>query len=121
MKILLVKRLESSFYAFKNSVNRFIGSYERFIKEFEKGNVYLSKKYTNKIFELLEDDNDEAIQKLLEEDKARKYPSKDFREEYFPFLCLHLKADISIPSTRKAVWPFRRSCARAFSQNAVSF
>ena len=43
MKILLVKRLESSFFAFKNSIGRFIHSYEMFIKEFEKGNVYVSK------------------------------------------------------------------------------
>ena len=100
MKILLVKRLESSFYAFKNSVNRFIGSYERFIKEFEKGNVYLSKKYTNKIFELLEDDNDEAIQKLLEEDKARKYPSKDFRDE----LKKDLEHDLNILKEIQKLW-----------------
>ena len=65
MKILLVKRLESSFFAFKNSVDRFIHSYEMFIKEFDKGNVYVSKKYTNKIFELLENDDDDAIQKLI--------------------------------------------------------
>ncbi len=32
MKILLVKRLESSFFAFSNSVNRFLRSYEMFIK-----------------------------------------------------------------------------------------
>jgi len=44
MKILLVKRLESSFFAFKNSVDRFLHSYEMFIKEFDKGNVYVSKK-----------------------------------------------------------------------------
>ncbi len=64
MKILLVKRLESSFFAFKNSIDRFIHSYEMFIKEFEKGNVYISKKHTNKIFELLENDDDEAIQRI---------------------------------------------------------
>ncbi|MFH0939632.1 MAG: SNF2-related protein, partial [Planctomycetota bacterium] len=75
MKILLVKRLESSFFAFKNSVDRFIHSYEMFIKEFNKGNVYVSKKYTNKIFELLENDDDQAIQGLIDEGKADKYES----------------------------------------------
>jgi len=78
MKILLVKRLESSFFAFRNTVSRFIHSYERFIEEFNKGKVYVSKKHTNKIFELLENDDEEAIQKLVDEDKARKYASKDF-------------------------------------------
>ncbi|MBW1702096.1 MAG: helicase, partial [Deltaproteobacteria bacterium] len=53
MKILLVKRLESSFFAFRNSVDRFLHSYEMFIKELDSGNVYVSKKHTNKIFELL--------------------------------------------------------------------
>ena len=54
MKILLVKRLESSFYAFRNSIDRFIRSYKMFLEEFDNGNVYVSKKYINKIFELLE-------------------------------------------------------------------
>jgi len=82
MKILLVKRLESSFYAFKNTLYRFINSYEQFIKEFENGNVYVSKKYTYKIFEFLEDDNDEAIQRLIDEEKAERYSSKDFTKEF---------------------------------------
>lgn len=81
MKILLVKRLESSFYAFRNSIGRFISSYQRFIGEFEKGNVYVSKKHINKIFELLENDDEVAIQRLIDEDKARKYPASDFRQE----------------------------------------
>ena len=80
MKILLVKRLESSFYAFRNSVDRFIASYERFIAELEKGRVYLSKKHAIKIFEFLENDDEERIQKLIDEDKARVFPAKDFEE-----------------------------------------
>jgi superfamily II DNA/RNA helicase/HKD family nuclease len=82
MRILLVKRLESSFYAFKKSLERFIKSYEQFLQEFEKGNVYVSKKYTNKLFELLEYDNDEAIQELIDEDKARRYDATDFNPKF---------------------------------------
>lgn len=78
LKILLVKRLESSFYAFRQSLQRFIHSYEQFIDEFHKGGVYVSKKYTNKIFEFLEDGNDTAVQKLIDEDKAAKLDAKDF-------------------------------------------
>ncbi len=73
MRILLVKRLESSFFAFRNSIDRFLHSYEMFIKEFDKGNVYVSKKHTNKIFELLENDDDEAVQRLIDESKAERY------------------------------------------------
>ncbi|MHB1377516.1 MAG: DEAD/DEAH box helicase family protein, partial [Candidatus Humimicrobiaceae bacterium] len=59
MKILLVKRLESSFYAFKKTLERFINSYEMFITQFDKGLVFISKKHINKIFEFLENDEDE--------------------------------------------------------------
>ena len=52
-----------------------------FIKELENGQVYVSKKHNNKIFELLENDDDEAVQKLIDEGKAEKYESKDFRED----------------------------------------
>lgn len=82
MKILLVKRLESSFYAFKKSLERFLVSYEQFLREFDKGNVYVSKKYTNKLFELLENDDDEAIQWLVDDDKARQYDASDFSVKF---------------------------------------
>ena len=79
MKILLVKRLESSFRAFRLTVGRFIRSYERVIAEFQKGHVYISKKHINKIFDLLESDDDEAIQRFLDEDKADKLSAKLLR------------------------------------------
>lgn len=82
MKILLVKRLESSFFAFKNSVDRFVHSYEMFIKELDGGNVYVSKKHTNKIFEMLENDDDDSVQRLIDEGKSQKYSSSDFREGF---------------------------------------
>lgn len=82
MKILLVKRLESSFYAFRLSLGRFINSYRQFIREYDKGNVYVSKKYINKLFEMLENDDDVAIQQLVDEDKARRYHSYDFRSDF---------------------------------------
>ena len=100
MKILLVKRLESSFYAFRNSVDRFLYSYEKFLKELDKGNVYVSKKHTNKIFELLENDDDEAVQRLIDEDKAEKYKSKDFRKE----LKIDLQYDHDILLEVKKLW-----------------
>ncbi|MEW6110179.1 MAG: helicase-related protein [Nitrospirota bacterium] len=100
MKILLVKRLESSFFAFRNSIDRFLKSYEMFIEEFEKGNVYVSKKYGNKIFEFLESDDDEAIQSLIEEGKAEKYESAEFSDDFGDAL----KNDYEILKTIKALW-----------------
>jgi len=53
MKTILIKRLESSFPAFQKTIDRFVISYQRFIKEFEGGFVYLSKTHSHKIFEYL--------------------------------------------------------------------
>ncbi len=82
MKTLLVKRLESSFFAFRNSLARFIKSYEQFLAELDRGNVYISKKYANKIFEFLENDDDEAIQKLIDEDKAQRFDDTYFKDDF---------------------------------------
>lgn len=100
MKILLVKRLESSFYAFKNSIDRFIKSYEMFIKEYQRGNVYVSRKHINKIFELLEQGDDEEIQKLIEQGKAEKYQSNEFRKDFEK----DLKNDLEILKKIKSMW-----------------
>jgi len=78
MKILLVKRLESSFYAFRNTVNRFIHSYEIFLDHYGKGYVYVSKGYASKIFELLENDDEEHVLRLIEEGKADRHKASDF-------------------------------------------
>jgi len=80
MKILFVKRLESSFFAFRNTLQRFINSYEMFTQQFDKGSVYISKKYINKVFELLENEDDEKVEELINLGKAEKYSSKDFDE-----------------------------------------
>jgi superfamily II DNA/RNA helicase/HKD family nuclease len=100
MKILLVKRLESSFFAFKNSIGRFITSYTLFIREFEKGNVYVSKKHAAKIFELLENDDDDAIERLVSEDKARRYNSADFTDS----LLENLQSDLKILEDIRDLW-----------------
>ncbi|HPO35363.1 MAG TPA: helicase-related protein [Syntrophales bacterium] len=100
MKVLLVKRLESSFYAFRKSIDRFIYSYEMFIKEYEKGNVYISKGYINKIFELLEQGDDDAVQRLIDEGKAEKYASVEFRPDFLK----DLKNDLDILKRIKSMW-----------------
>ncbi len=100
MKILLVKRLESSFHAFRNTLNRFIKSYVSFIEEYEKGFVYVSKKYINKIFEFLENDDDKAIQRLIDEDKAKKYLAKDFEKNFIK----HLNKDLEILKEIYNLW-----------------
>jgi len=100
MKILIVKRLESSFFAFRNTINRFIASYEMFIDQFNKGAVYVSKKHSNKIFELLENDDEVRILKLIEEDKAQKYDSSDFDKNFKR----DLEHDLSILKKIRDLW-----------------
>ncbi|MFZ8805967.1 MAG: helicase-related protein, partial [Candidatus Calescibacterium sp.] len=101
MKVLLVKRLESSFYAFRKSIERFIKSYEEFIRAYkEKGKVFVSKKYADKIFELLEKDDDEAIQQLLEEGKAQEYKASEFTEDFEN----HLENDLNILKEIQSMW-----------------
>lgn len=100
MKGLLLKRLESSQYALKMSLGRFIKSYERFIEEYEKGYVYVSRDYSQKIFELLEEENFEIIDRFIEEDRAKKYASDEFDDS----LIVDLKSDLAVLREIKAFW-----------------
>lgn len=100
MKILLIKRLESSFFAFRNSVGRFIHSYELFLREFEKGNVYISKDYTYKVFEYLENDDDAAIEDLISKGRAEKYKSTEFKPEYADLL----RSDLAVLRKIQRLW-----------------
>ena len=99
MRVLLIKRLESSFYAFRKTIGRFISHNEMFLKEMQRGNVYISKGYANKIFELLEKDDD-AIQRLLDLDRAKKYPTEDFNDK----LQKDLDEDLKILKEIKNLW-----------------
>lgn len=97
MKVLLVKRLESSFEAFKLTLKRFIAVYEKYLTAYKSGFVYVSKKKTNLIFELLEAGDFDQIEKLIEAEEADRYPTTDFTQE---FVCdlendLHILREIS--------------------------
>ena len=88
MKVLLCKRLESSFHAFGKSIGRFLDSYERVIKTYhDKGHVYVSKGYAAKLYAFLAMDDDEAIEKLIAADKAASYPAEEFLPTFIENLC----------------------------------
>ena len=103
MKILTVKRLESSFTAFLSTLGRFIHTYERVIAEFNKGHVFISKKHIGKIFDLLETDDQAGIERLLDEDKAEKLSSNEFLPTFATDLANDLKALKKIQSLWKQV------------------
>lgn len=100
MRILLVKRLESSFHAFRLTLERFIASYRHFLREFDKGSVYVSKKYTSKVFEFLESDDTEAIQRMVEEEKVDVFSAKDFTDS----LKRDLENDLDILEEIHELW-----------------
>jgi superfamily II DNA or RNA helicase/HKD family nuclease len=80
MKGILIKRLESSFYAFRKSIRRFIKSYERFITMYDGGTVYISKNID--VYDLLDKDDVDLLEKYVEQEKAARYASEDFRNEF---------------------------------------
>lgn len=98
MKGILVKRLESSFFAFRQSVNRFIISYEKFIDMYYSGTVYISKKID--VYDLIESDNIERLEEFVEDEKANKYNSKDFTKEFVT----KLEFDLEILREVKQLW-----------------
>lgn len=100
MKMLVVKRLESSFFAFQQTLSRFIASYERFIEQFDAGDVYISPKHTQKIFECLESGNLEYIEQLIEDGKAERYSSDDFDEQFEA----DLRNDLKILKEMQKLW-----------------
>lgn len=100
MKILLIKRLESSFHAFRNTVDRFVSNHDLFMKALMKGKVYVSKDHIGKIFELMDKDDDEAIRELVDRKGASEYPATDFSDE----LKADLARDLQILEKIQGLW-----------------
>jgi superfamily II DNA/RNA helicase len=100
MKILLIKRLESSFFAFRKTLARFIESYEDFIAAYNKGKVYVSKKHWQKIMDFFLAENYDAIQKLIDDEKAEEYSIDDFKPE----LKDDVELDLKTLKTIQALW-----------------
>ncbi|MFD3157282.1 helicase-related protein [Haloimpatiens sp. FM7330] len=80
MKAILLKRLESSFYAFNKTLGRFISSYENFIKMYNDGIVYISKKYN--VYDMMDNGDDDKLMGLVEEDKVQMFKSSEFTKEF---------------------------------------
>ena len=76
MKSILVKRLESSFFAFKNTLGRFLASYEKFIEMYERGEVYISKKVD--VYDLLDSGDDDKLMELVEAETVMHFSADEF-------------------------------------------
>ena len=119
MKGLLVKRLESSFYAFKMTLARFIQSYVRFIDMLDEGTVYISK--TVNVYDLLDRDDEEEIQRLLESEDLEKFTADDFLPDFRDALA----ADLALLMEVDRLWwvvdsdPKREAFIRELKQNPL--
>lgn len=99
MRGLLVKRLESSLFAFRRSLERFVVSYQQFIKMLDTGTLYLGKSL-NRYYDLLEKDDLDGIEKLLDAGKIQEFDSRDFTAE----LRDHLVQDLETLQNIQALW-----------------
>jgi superfamily II DNA/RNA helicase len=90
MKTQLIKRLESSFYAFKKSLVNFQIATDRMIKMFEKDKIFIAPDTNvNKLLDKgwTEDGIEKEIEKLSAENpKNQTFKSADFKEDFLPLL-----------------------------------
>ena len=80
MKGILVKRLESSFYAFSMTLSRFIDSYEKFIKLVKTGKVYISKKVN--VYDLLDDGDLNKLMYYIEHEDVMEFDTSEFEPRF---------------------------------------
>lgn len=103
MRTLLVKRIDSSFYAFKKSLQRFTDATEVMLKMFENERIYIAPNIN--VNELLMDDReDELIEKIsnlkLTDPSITICEPDDFEDEYLE----GLKADFAILKSLNEQW-----------------
>lgn len=102
MQTMLIKRLESSFYAFKSTINKQKNNLDKFIKMFEHGTVLIPNAKIN-LFEILdehEEDVEEIIEKLLEDDKIKSFAPDEFNEKFLT----QLRSDFALLEELVGMW-----------------
>ena len=91
MKTLLVKRLESSFHAFKMSLGRLLKNTDHMIKMFEDDKVYVAPDID--VNKYLDEGDEEGLEAKINSKGGNNqiYLSKDFKETFIPLLQLDRK------------------------------
>jgi len=99
MKGILVKRLESSFYAFRMTLSRFIESYEKFIDMYNtKGEVWISKKVD--VYDLIDSGEIDKLMKMVEDDNAFHFMTSEFKSSFI----IDLNKDLSKLKYLRDLW-----------------
>ncbi|MDA8669441.1 helicase-related protein [Flavobacteriales bacterium] len=103
MKVLLVKRIDSSFTAFKASLNRFQQATEAMIKMFENNTIYIAPNLNVSEF-IIENREDELIKKI--QDLAGTDPSVSVcsPDDFEPHFLTELKRDYQIVTVLNNKW-----------------
>ena len=85
MKTLLLKRLDSSFYAFYETLSRFVNHAEIMDKMVQADTIYIDP--TSRMQNLIEAEEDDKLDEVLEDNPGmRKYSCSDFELELFEVL-----------------------------------
>ncbi len=97
-KTLIIKRLESSKFAFQNTIRRFVDYHKIAIKMYEGDKFKIGNKNQN-VYDLLSAD-DAEIQQLIDEGDIEVYGKDDFKPEFIELL----KKDLQILESIQVLW-----------------
>ena len=98
MKGILIMRLESSQYAFKMTLGRFISSLQSFIDMYYNGEVWISRKLN--VDDLLARDDIDTLLDAVDKGNAFHFKSEEFRDGFI----LDLKHDLDILTSLQEMW-----------------
>jgi superfamily II DNA/RNA helicase len=102
MQTMLVKRLESSFHAFKSTINKQRNNLKAFLQMFDDGQILIPTSKIN-LFEILEeneDDIEDVIEKLIASEKIKDFVRDEFTEGYYELL----KKDLFLLDRLVEIW-----------------
>ena len=102
MKTMLVKRVESSFTAFKSTIRKQTNNLAHLIEMFRDGVVYISSNNFNlyDIIEKDEEDFEKRIEEFLENKKMKAFDTSDFTDEFLE----QLESDLIILKKLVKLW-----------------
>ena len=80
MRTFFLKRLDSSFFAFKKSLDNIVTMYGKMIDMYDKGTVYISKKVD--VYDYIQRGEETELEKVLEEKGGVAIPSKYFDKRF---------------------------------------
>lgn len=81
MRSLLVKRLESSFYAFENTVEYIRRSYEQFLQTYREGKVYIGEDLGT-VRDLIESGRSAQLEEAAEKEEITVFEADQFTDEF---------------------------------------